>query len=449
MPLNKSQVDTLRRLVRHGNTPSAARALAKFSTPDIALLFSDLDAVEGAKFLTLLIGQRRGAEVVTRLPSTIVQELLSHISDLGLRDLLTHAPVDDAVEMLKYLSDERRSAILPALSDSTRARLENLLAYPEGSAGAIMTTEFLAIMQDQLVDDAIRIVRERPDLEAGFYVYVVDAQQRLVGVMSLRQLVLARPTQALATLMTTEVISISPLAFQEEAAQLTAAHDFLALPVVDEAQHLLGIITVDDVVDVLTEEATQDMYRLQGLSDADRVFSPIHTSARMRLPWMVINLATAFLAALIVGLFENTIAQLVTLATFMPVVAGMGGNGGTQSLTVVTRAIALGEIEFSSAWRAIAKECAVGVIVGAATGLITAVVAYLWKGNVWLGLILFLAMMINLAIAGFSGAAVPLFLRAIKQDPAIGGSIILTTFTDVFGFLAFLGLATLFIHWLL
>jgi magnesium transporter len=260
---------------------------------------------------------------------------------------------------------------------------------------------------------------------------------------------LASPAQALARLMTTEVVSISPSASQEEAAQLTAAHDFLALPVVDEARHLLGIITVDDVVDVLTEEATQDMYRLQGLSEADRVFSSIGKSTRMRLPWMVINLATAFLAAMIVGLFEDTIARLVTLATFMPVVAGMGGNGGTQALTVVTRGIALGEIEFSSAWRAILKECAVGVIVGAVTGLITALVAYLWKGNPWLGLILFFAMIINLAIAGFSGAAVPLFLRAIKQDPAIGGSIILTTFTDVFGFLAFLGLAALFINWIL
>jgi magnesium transporter len=312
-----------------------------------------------------------------------------------------------------------------------------------------MIPEFLAITQEQTVDDAIRIVRERPDLEAAFYIYVVDVQQRLVGVASLRQLVLARPMQALASLMTTEVISVSPTVSQEEAAQLTAAHDFLALPVVDETQRLLGIITVDDVVDVLTEAATQDMYRLQGLSDADRVFSPISKSARMRLPWMIINLATAFLAALIVGMFEHTIAQLVTLATFMPVVAGMGGNGGTQALTVVTRGIALGEIEFSSAWRTIVKECVVGVIVGAATGLLTALVAYLWKGNPWLGLILFLAMVINLAIAGFSGAAVPLFLRVIKQDPAIGGSIILTTFTDVFGFLAFLGLAAIFLNLLL
>lgn len=449
MPLNQSQIDTLRRLVRHGNTQSATRALSKFSIPDVALLFSDLDAVEGAKFLTLLIGQRRGAEVVTCLPSAIVPDLFKHITDTALCDLLTYAPVDDAAEILKYVEDERRPVILSALSDSIRTRIENLLAYPEGSAGAIMTTEFLAIVQNQTVDDAIRIVRERPDLEAGFYVYVIDAQNCLVGVVSLRQLVLARSTQALASLMTTEVISVLPSASQEEAAQLTAAHNFLALPVVDETQHMLGIITVDDVVDVLTEEATQDMYRLQGLSEADRVFSPIYTSARMRLPWMVINLATAFLAAMIVGLFENTIAQLVTLATFMPVVAGMGGNGGTQALTVVTRSIALGEIEFSSAWRAIIKECAVGVIVGAVTGLITALVVYLWKGNPWLGLILFLAMMVNLAIAGFSGAAVPLFLRTIKQDPAIGGSIILTTFTDVFGFLAFLGLATLFINWLL
>jgi magnesium transporter len=449
MPLNKSQIDTLRRLVRHGNTQSAMRALSKFSIPDMALLFSELGASEGAKFLALIVGQKRAAEVVALLPTGFVEVLLTHLTDQALQTLLNTAPADEAAEILKLLGEERRAVLLPTLLEATRSRIENLLAYPKGSAGAIMTPEFLAITQDQTVDDAIRIVRARPDLEAGFYVYVVDAERRLVGVISLRQLVLANPAQALARLMTTEVVSISPSASQEEAAQLTAAHDFLALPVVDEARHLLGIITVDDVVDVLTEEATQDMYRLQGLSEADRVFSSIGKSTRMRLPWMVINLATAFLAATIVGLFEDTIAQLVTLATFMPVVAGMGGNGGTQALTVVTRGIALGEIEFSSAWRAILKECAVGVIVGAVTGLITALVAYLWKGNPWLGLILFFAMIINLAIAGFSGAAVPLFLRAIKQDPAIGGSIILTTFTDVFGFLAFLGLAALFINWLL
>jgi magnesium transporter len=449
MPLNKSQIDTLRRLVRHGNTPSAIRALSKFSIPDMALLFSELGATEGAKFLTLLVGQKRAAEVVALLPTGFVEVLLTHLTDQALQTLLNTAPTDEAAEILKLLEEERRATLLSTLPEATRSRIGNLLAYPKGSAGAIMTPEFLAITQDQTVDDAIRIVRARPELEAGFYVYVVDAERCLVGVISLRQLVLANPAQDLAHLMTTEVISISPGASQEEAAQLTAVHDFLALPVVDETQHVLGIITIDDVVDVLTEEATQDMYRLQGLSDADRVFSPIRESTRMRLPWMVINLGTAFLAAMIVGLFEDTITQLVTLATFMPVVAGMGGNGGIQALTVVTRGIALGEIEFSSAWRAILKECVVGIIVGTVTGLITALVAYLWKGNPWLGLILFFAMIINLAIAGFSGAAVPLFLRAMKQDPAIGGSIILTTFTDVFGFLAFLGLAALFINWLL
>jgi magnesium transporter len=341
MPLNKSQIDTLRRLVRHGNTQSAMRALSKFSIPDMALLFSELGASEGAKFLALIVGQKRAAEVVALLPTGFVEVLLTHLTDQALQTLLNTAPADEAAEILKLLGEERRAVLLPTLLEATRSRIENLLAYPKGSAGAIMTPEFLAITQDQTVDDAIRIVRARPDLEAGFYVYVVDAERRLVGVISLRQLVLANPAQALARLMTTEVVSISPSASQEEAAQLTAAHDFLALPVVDETRHLLGIITVDDVVDVLTEEATQDMYRLQGLSEADRVFSSIGKSTRMRLPWMVINLATAFLAATIVGLFEDTIAQLVTLATFMPVVAGMGGNGGTQALTVVTRGIAL------------------------------------------------------------------------------------------------------------
>jgi magnesium transporter len=209
---------------------------------------------------------------------------------------------------------------------------------------------------------------------------------------------------------------------------------------------MLGVITVDDVIDVITEEATEDMYHLAGLSEDDRVFSPAHVSLRKRLPWMTLNLATAFAAAWVVGLFENTLEQMVALAFFMPVVAGMGGNGGIQALTVITRGIALGEIEFSTGFRAALKEFAVGLALGATTGLLSAGAAYLWLGIPILGLVIFLAMVITMAIAGLLGAAVPLLLEALDQDPALGSGVIVTTFTDILGFFSFLGIGTMLLE---
>jgi magnesium transporter len=206
---------------------------------------------------------------------------------------------------------------------------------------------------------------------------------------------------------------------------------------------MLGVITVDDVIDVITEEATEDIYHLAGLSETDRIFSPAHLSVRKRMPWMLLNLGTCFLAAWVVGLFERSLEQLVALAIFMPVVAGMAGNGGTQALTIITRGIALSEIEFSSGLRAAGKELAVGLTIGTVTGLLSAVLATLWFDSPVLGLALFLAMIVSMAVAGLLGAAVPLALKAMNQDPALGSGVIVTTFTDVFAFFSFLGIATL------
>ena len=205
----------------------------------------------------------------------------------------------------------------------------------------------------------------------------------------------------------------------------------------------LGWQTVDDVIDVITEEATEDIYNLAGLSGEDRVFSPAPTSIRKRLPWMLINLLTCFLAAWVVGLFERSIQQVVALAIFLPVVGGMAGNGGTQSLTVITRGIALGELEFSTGFRALRKELAVGLVIGAITGVVSAGIAYAWQAEWVVGLALFLAMVVSLTVAGMMGAAVPLVLKSMRLDPALGSGVIVTTFTDVFAFFAFLGIATL------
>ena len=232
---------------------------------------------------------------------------------------------------------------------------------------------------------------------------------------------------------------------QEEAARLVSKYELLALPIVDASGRLEGIVTVDDVIDIIHEEATADMYKMAGLAEEDRVFTPVSRSVRMRLPWTLVNLLTATLAASVVGLFENTVQEVIALVTFMPVVAGVGGNGATQTATVIIRAIALGELEFSSAWKAIVKQVSVNICIALAAGAAIALAAFLWKGNPYLGLVLAGALVLNLGlIAGLSGAVIPLLLKALNFDPALGSGIIVTGMTDAFGFLSFLGLATMF-----
>jgi len=311
----------------------------------------------------------------------------------------------------------------------------------------VMTTNFVALDEKMSAQEAIDSIRAADDTsDAALYLYVVDEDGRLQGVVPIRRLVAAPPNTPVSQLMVREAISTPAEADQEEVARLVARYDLLAIPVTDVDGCMLGIITVDDVIDVITEEATEDMYHLAGLSEEDRVFTSARVSIRKRLPWMLLNLATAFTAGSVVGLFETTLAQFVSLAVFLPVVAGVGGNGGIQTLTVITRAIALGEIEFSSGMRAVGKEMGVGLVVGAAAGLLSGVIAYLWQGNPMLGVVMLLAMTITMTVAGLLGASVPLVLKALGLDPALGAGVIVTFCTDALGFLSFLGIATLMLQ---
>jgi magnesium transporter len=281
-----------------------------------------------------------------------------------------------------------------------------------------------------------------------FYLYVIDARRHLVGVVSLRRLLLVRPETPLKRIMTTDLISVRVDINQEEVARLVASYNLLAIPVVDEENKLVGVITVDDVIDVIKDEATEDVYRLAGLASDDRVFTSPSDSLKKRLPWLVVNLATAFIAASVVKLFEGTIGVVTSLAVFMPVVAGMGGNAATQTLAVIVRGIAIGELTWTNTRKALLKEAAVGLGNGFACGIVGAGVVWLMQGNPFLGAILGLAMIINMFVAAIAGTLIPLSLRALKVDPALASSVFITTLTDVFGFLSFLGLGALFIRYL-
>src|SRR5204862_1499629 len=307
-------------------------------------------------------------------------------------------PSDDAAALIDYLPEELSASVLDLMRPKESGVVENLLEYDEQTAGRIRNPHVFALSEDLTVGEAITELQSNRDVEMVFYLYVVDERRHLVGVVSLRRLLLVSPETPLKRIMTTDIISVRVDMDQEEVARQVASHNLLAIPVVDEENKLVGVITVDDVIDVIKDEATEDVYRLAGLTGDDRVFSRPSESLRKRLPWLIVNLATAFLAASVVALFQNTISVVTALAVFMPVVAGMGGNAATQTLTVIVRGIALGELTWTNSRKALVKETLVGIGSGVTCGLVGALVVVVCKGDYWLGGILLMAMIINMFV---------------------------------------------------
>ena len=388
------------------------------------------------------------AEILENMGVEEAVEVSERIEASTLSQILDETSPDVAADILRHLSEDKSRETLDTMEEAEE--VIPLLQYADDSAGGLMTTDYPVVrgaINASIALDQLRLLGA--DSERVSSVFVVDDEHRLVGSLSVTRLALARLTTVVRDISVPEAIMVYPETDQEECARLMERYDLAHLPVVDRDGFLKGVILAEDMVDVVEEEATEDMYHLAGLSEEDRVFtSPVH-SVRKRLPWMFVNLATVFVAAGVVGLFQQTIENLVALAMLLPVVAGMGGNGGIQTLTVITRAIALEEIEFSSGIRAVGKELLVGLMIGAITGLASAGIVTLWQGNPVLGLVIFIAMVGTMAVAGLLGASVPLALKALGQDPALGAGVVVTFFTDAFGFASFLGIATLLMDHLL
>ncbi len=442
--------ESVRELLRLATPDRILRLIGKSHPADIALLFKNLEPTEVRLLFDVIFSVRRAAKTLKELPPELLPDILAVIEDEKVARVIVQADPDDAVTFIDSLPDERKEKVLALVDPDRRESVQQQISYPEETVGRVMTTDYLALPPNTTAQGAIDKIRNRGELETFFYLYVVDESARLVGVVPIRNLVIAPQDRILGEMMIADPVRADISMDQEEAARLVSKYELLALPIVDHEVRLVGIITVDDVIDIIDKETTEDMYKMAGLEEDDRVFTPASRSIKMRLPWMIFNLLTAILAASVVGLFERSIGQLVALATFMPIVAGMGGNGATQTITVMVRGMALGELEFSSAWKAVVKEVSVNVCIAAVTGgLVALLVAFVWKGNPFLGLVLAMAMIINLGlVAGLSGTLIPLTLKRLKFDPAIGSGVIVTTFTDIFGFLSFLGLATLFLGYL-
>ena len=442
--------DTVREMLRTATPDRVLRFIGKSHPADIALLFKGLEPAEVRQLFDVLFSSRRAAKTLKELPPELLPDILALIDDEKVGRLIVRADPDDAVTFIDSLPDERRERVLGLLDPERQAAVRELINYPEGTVGRLMTTDFMALPPSTTAQGAIDKIRERGELESFFYLYVVDDAGKLVGVVPIRNLVIAPPDRTLDEMMIADPVKANVFMDQEEAARLVARYELLALPIIDEGGRLEGIITVDDVIDIINQESTEDMYKMVGLAEEDRVFTPVSRSVKMRLPWTFLNLLTATLAASVVGFFEGTLQEIIVLVTFMPIVAGVGGNGATQTATVIIRAIALGELEFSSAWKAIVKQVLVNICIAVAAGALIALAAALWKGSPYLGLVLACAMVFNLGlVAGFAGAVIPLLLKALKFDPALGSGIIVTGLTDAFGFLSFLGLATWFRNYLI
>jgi magnesium transporter len=451
MPQRKLDVvlDSVKRLLRIGATGNLVNLLQKQHPADLAQLFSDLAEKERQSAFTLLAERntKLAMEALSELGPEAGAALLRERSAEEIVKLAQELPSDDAAALIDYLPEELSAAVLELMQKRPAGGdVGDLLEYAVQTAGRIMNPKVFALAEDMTAAESITALQGSRDVEVVFYLYVIDARRHLVGVVSLRRLLLVSPDTPLKRIMTTDLISVRVDMDQEEVARLVASYNLLAIPVVDEENKLVGVITVDDVIDVIKDEATEDIYRLAGVSSDERVFTPTGESLRKRFPWLLINLGTAFIAAAVVGLFQQTISAWVALAVFMPIVPGMGGNAATQTLTVIVRGLALGELTWNNARKALLKEIIVGVGNGLANGVVAGLVAWVVMGQPALGLLLLAAMILNLFVAGMAGTLIPLGLKALKIDPALASTVFITTFTDVCGFAAFLGLATMILR---
>ncbi len=443
----RSYQQLLTKLLRHGAYAQLRKVVDKTMAADLGPVLPLLLEDDRKRILSLLIEAGKAARSLLSLDDNELNDLVEDLDDASLASICSSSAPDDAADLLDALDDERRARVLELLGATQSAKLESLLEGEEETAGALMNTEFIALIEDVTVADAIASIREYPKKDSFFYVYCTDSEGHLVGVLSLRSLILADPQARISSVMVQSVVRVQVDSSPEEVAQIVSKYDLLSVPVVDLQNRLVGVVTVDDVLDVIQEQAEEDLLHLAGVDISERVSTPARASFSNRFPWLAINLATAFLASWVVSFFQGTIAQWAALAVFMPIVAGMGGNAGTQTLTVFVRGLALGEIDWSSGWRPIWKEVVVGFANGAANGVITTLIVGLWTHDWVLATILFVAMIFNLVIAGIAGGLVPLALEKMGYDPAIASSIFVTTFTDVGGFFSFLGLATLAMRW--
>ncbi|WP_422392718.1 magnesium transporter [Mesobacillus harenae] len=373
------------------------------------------------------------------------KDLLAEMAPGYAADMLSHMYADDAVDVLNELEKDQVVSYLTIMNKEAAQEIKELLHYEEYTAGSIMTTEFVAISANQTVRSAMYILKkEAPGAETIYYVYVLDEERRLAGVVSLRDLIITEDDVMISEIMNDRITSVSVGEDQEEVARMMRDYNFLAVPVVDFQNHLLGIITVDDIMDVMDEEASDDYSKLAGIADIDTMDKSSIGAARKRLPWLIILLFLGMFTASLIGRFEDTLDQVAILAIFIPLIAGMAGNTGTQALAVAVRGIATGDLEKENKMNLILREAGTGLITGTTCGILITIIVYIWKGDLFLGGLVGISILCTLIIATLAGSLVPLLMHKLNIDPAVASGPFITTINDIISILIYFGIATMF-----
>ena len=436
-------VEEIADAIHAANAPLLRGIVAELHEADLGDLIAALEPDDRVN-LVELTGADFHFSALNEVDDSVREEILEELEPETVAEGVRELESDDAVELLEGLDEEDQEEILEKLPPSERDALERSLLYPENSAGRRMQTEFIAVPPDWNAGQAIDYLRDTADLPHRFYeIYAVDHAQHMQGAVSLDALLRARRPVPLADLIEEDRRRVSVMDDQEEVARLFGKYNLVAAPVVDTANRLVGVITIDDVVDVIEEEADQDLKALGGVTSDEELSDNVWTIARGRFNWLLVNLATAFLASSVLGLFEGQLEKMVALAVLAPIVASQGGNAATQTMTVAVRALATRELGSNNAFRVVVREGLVGLVNGLAFAVITGIAAVAWFKIPALGVVIGLAMLCNLVAGALGGILIPMVLERVRADPAVASGTFVTTVTDVVGFFSFLGIATL------
>jgi magnesium transporter len=436
-------VEAIARAIQAADAPLLRAVVGELHEADLGDLIAALEPDDRVRLVELM-GADFDFSALNEVDDSVREEILDELEPATVAEGVRELESDDAVELLEGLDEEEQEEILERLSPSERDALERSLDYPENSAGRRMQTEFIAVPQGWTAGQAIDYMHDTPDLPDRFYeIYAVDGGQHWQGAVSLDALLRARRTVPLTKLIDEDRRRVSVNDDQEEVARLFGKYNLVAAPVVDTENRLVGVITVDDVVDVIEEEAEEDLKALGGVTRHEELSDNVWSVAKGRFNWLLVNLATAFLASSVLGLFEGQLEKMVALAVLAPIVASQGGNAATQTMTVAVRALATRELGSNNALRVVLREGLVGLVNGLAFAIITGVAAVLWFKIPGLGVVIGLAIICNLVAGALGGILVPMVLERVRADPAVASGTFVTTITDVVGFFSFLGIATL------
>ena len=440
--------DTFARLLRRNAHTNLVKLIRKTHPADLAVVFRYFSDEEQAQVFSIMVEDGQAMEFLVELDDTLIANLLENESPERIATVIQESSANDQSYILGTLEDEQAQSVIELLKTEEQEEIEELMGYPEDSAGAMMTTNVFTLYQNTICKDALKSLQDQSEAEMVFYLYITDDDDRLVGVASLRALATTPADTILKDIMVKRVHTVRPETDQEEVAQIVAQYNYLAVPVLDADDHLLGIVTVDDVVDVIREEATEDFLQMAGAGkDREILLKSSWENARARLPWLFASWIGGIFAASIIGTFEHMLESMIALAAFIPVIIGMGGNIGTQSSTIIVRGIATGRIEIGSELKVLLKEVRVGIILGVLYGLLLGVFAKFRfiDADPMLGVVVGLSIACSMLIAVAVGTFIPMFLRKVDVDPAIASGPFVTTSIDILGVLFYFVIAEYFL----